>query len=303
MKKDQLRDMLQLARTAALEAGKIIESYNPCDLEVLSKEGMDSPAAEVLTRADLESQNRILEILNPSLNTYDFALLSEESTDDGSRFTKDYFWCIDPLDGTLPFTENRKGYSVSIALISREGIAEMGVVFDPRQNIMYTATRGGGAFLNGAPLYTSDFNASYTELNWIQDRSLSKNPSYDKWREYLSRETKLEIHSIIGAGAALNACWCIEEKPSVYFKPPRKKDSGGSLWDYGASSCIVQEAGGLVSDFYGNPLDLNRKGSTFMNHRGFFITGSKQLKKLLLPGLVLMWENNSAPSVDNSPYS
>ena len=50
--------------------------------------------------------------------TYDLALLTEESEDDRSCFEKDYFWCIDPLDGTLPFTRNEAGYSVSIGLVA-----------------------------------------------------------------------------------------------------------------------------------------------------------------------------------------
>ena len=52
---------------------------------------------------------------------YDFGILTEETPDNGSRLVKDYFWCVDPLDGTLPFTEGTPGYSVSIALVSKSG--------------------------------------------------------------------------------------------------------------------------------------------------------------------------------------
>ena len=52
---------------------------------------------------------------------YDLALLTEELEDDGSRHVKDYFWCIDPIDGTLPFTQKKPGYGVSIALVARDG--------------------------------------------------------------------------------------------------------------------------------------------------------------------------------------
>ena len=54
-------------------------------------------------------------MLELSLRDYALALLTEESADDGSQFCQDYFWCIDPLDGTLPFIRGLPGYAVSIS--------------------------------------------------------------------------------------------------------------------------------------------------------------------------------------------
>ena len=86
-------------------------------------------------------------------------LISEELKDDSSRFENEFYWCIDPLDGTLPFTEQVDGYAVSIALVSREGIPVLGVVYNPEKNDLYTAVKGEGAYKNGWPLscllYTS----------------------------------------------------------------------------------------------------------------------------------------------------
>jgi 3'(2'), 5'-bisphosphate nucleotidase/myo-inositol-1(or 4)-monophosphatase len=109
----------QLAIEAAKKAGALISEYSTKDVEVKNKEAADSLAAQVVTEVDVKAQNTILEVLSPSLTTYDLALLTEESVDDKSRFEKDYFWCIDPMDGTLAFTEKTPGYAVSIALVSR----------------------------------------------------------------------------------------------------------------------------------------------------------------------------------------
>jgi fructose-1,6-bisphosphatase/inositol monophosphatase family enzyme len=65
------------------------------------------------------AQAAVLEVLAPTFKAYDLGLLTEELADDGSRFEKDYFWSIDPLDGTLPFTQGKPGYAVSIALVRR----------------------------------------------------------------------------------------------------------------------------------------------------------------------------------------
>jgi 3'-phosphoadenosine 5'-phosphosulfate (PAPS) 3'-phosphatase len=54
----------------------------------------------------------------------------------------------------------------------------------------------------------------------------------------------------------------------VYFKLPKAEEGGGSLWDFAATAALFSELGYVASDFYGEPLDLNRADSTFMNHRG-----------------------------------
>ena len=73
----------------------------------------------------------------------------------------------------------------------------------------------------------------------------------------------------------MNAIWALENPPACYFKFP-KPSGGGSLWDYAATACIYQEAGAVAVDFQGNPFDLNRPDSTFMNHHGvIFATNHK----------------------------
>ena len=99
-----------------------------------------------MTEVDFKSQQIILELIEPTLEKYDLALLSEEKEDDHSRFQKDYFWAIDPLDGTLPFIENMDGFAVSIALVSKAGIPIIGAVFDPTNSTLYHAIKGCGAF-------------------------------------------------------------------------------------------------------------------------------------------------------------
>jgi myo-inositol-1(or 4)-monophosphatase len=113
-------------------------------LTLNTKNGGASLAAQVVTEVDHLSQDIILKTLHPSCLIYDLALLSEESPDDNQRLQKDYFWCIDPLDGTLPFIESVPGYSVSIALVSREGQSMLGVVYDPVTQTLYHAIQGQG---------------------------------------------------------------------------------------------------------------------------------------------------------------
>jgi fructose-1,6-bisphosphatase/inositol monophosphatase family enzyme len=127
-------DLVQLnniAIKAALSAGKVIQQYMNDDVLVEKKKGGTSYASQVVTAVDRACETAILSHLLPSCSEFDLALLSEETEDDGSRFEEDFFWCIDPMDGTLPFINKQPGFSVSIALIAKDGTPYIGVVFDP----------------------------------------------------------------------------------------------------------------------------------------------------------------------------
>ena len=91
----------QCAISAAYQAGHLIAKYANRKVEVNTKEGGTSLAAQVVTEVDYLSQEIILQILRPTCEIFDLALLSEESPDDRERLHKDFFWCIDPLDGYL----------------------------------------------------------------------------------------------------------------------------------------------------------------------------------------------------------
>ncbi|MBT3468503.1 MAG: inositol monophosphatase, partial [Opitutae bacterium] len=126
-----LKELTTHAVQAAREAGELIRSYQDREVEVLHKEGGDTYASQVVTEVDRKAQDAILQILGPPCEEFDLAVLTEESEDDGSRFEKKFFWCIDPMDGTLPFIRKEPGYSVSIGLVAKDGSPRIGVVYDP----------------------------------------------------------------------------------------------------------------------------------------------------------------------------
>ncbi|HEY5653991.1 MAG TPA: inositol monophosphatase family protein [Pontiella sp.] len=269
---DHLRQLESYAITAAQKAGAYIARTRPCDIQ--HKEGGDCPAAQVLTEVDHQSQSLILEILNPTFSEYDLALLTEENEDDGSRLKKDYFWCIDPIDGTLPFIEGVPGYAVSIALVSRKGVPQIGVVFDPVEQNLYHAVRAQGVFRNHLP-WKPNAGRQEASLQVFTDRSVLQKAWFLKANEVL--EANVSGHG----GAVMNAIWALEHPPACYFKFPKPGEGGGCLWDFAATACIYNESGAIASDMYGAPLDLNRPDSLFMNHRGIlFATDSVLADKI-----------------------
>lgn len=273
----------QCAISAALQAGQIITDFPRDTLTVNTKQGGVSLASQVVTEVDHLCQAIILQNLLPSREIFDLALLSEESPDDLQRLEKDFFWCIDPLDGTLPFIEATHGYAVSIALVSRGGVPYIGVIYDPVEKTLYHAVKGAGAFRNGAPWQLSKNKPTKSSLHFISDRSFVKHPHYQEvllQLEHIAKESAyLDVQIIQQGGAAMNACWVLENSPACYFKFPIAHAGGGGLWDFSASACILNEVGAFVSDIYGQALDLNRADSTFMNHRGVLYSTDYTLTK------------------------
>lgn len=264
-----LLQLTNLAVQAALAAGRVIQLARQEDIVVAHKEAGDTLASQVVTEIDRRAQDAILDILLPTCREYDLAVLTEESEDDGGRFEKEFFWCIDPMDGTLPFIEGRPGYSVSIALVARDGTPQLGVVFDPVHDVLYQATRGHGMRRNGDPWTLA---SAGTKLTFAYDRSFLQHPAYDRvireLESYAAAQGLKGVDAIQQGGSVMNAVYALEQSPGCHFKFPKPQEGGGSLWDYAATACLYQEAGAVVSDVFGDPLDLNRKESTFMNHRG-----------------------------------
>jgi fructose-1,6-bisphosphatase/inositol monophosphatase family enzyme len=319
-----LTSLLDVACEAALKAGKVIKGYSIDELKVKKKDTGSTKASQVVTEVDINSQRAILDVIQPTLKLWDLALLSEELDDDGSRFKKDYFWAIDPLDGTLPFVEGKDGYAVSISLISRTGTPVLGVVFDPTTDTLYHAIKGNGAFrsngsfcnrsqgelfkdLNGKRFALSFLQSGKSTLkdlrteksertpcHFIVDRSLKQLLDQDNLRQELVDALKdrglLFSESLSHRGSVMNACQAMDKPPACYFKPPKKEDGGGCIWDFAATSCIFTEAGGVVSDYFGHPLNLNSSHTVFMNRRGVMFATTRELGELCIQALKDIFE-------------
>lgn len=261
---ENLRELSEIACSAAKRAGQWIAERRPT--RVQHKEGALHLASQVVTEVDRQSEDILVECLHESADRYDFGLLTEESPDDGARLEKEFFWCVDPLDGTLPYIENKPGYSVVISLIRRDGVPMLGVVYDPLSDTVYSAIHGVVKVARPRPFSSADLLSVYFDRSFLDDEKYSQ--VYARLEE-LSEEMGLggvRVH--VGAGAAMNACWAISRSPSCYFKFPKEEEGGGCIWDFAASACLYRASGLIATDILGNALDLNRADSCFMNHRG-----------------------------------
>ena len=263
-----LNELADLAIVAACEAGRMVAQSRPG--EVQRKAGAHSFASQVVTEIDRRSEQLIVDVLTPTLKRFGLGLLAEEQYDDGSRMVADYFWCIDPLDGTLSFIEDSPGYAVSVALVRRDGAPQIGVVYDPTDATLLHAVSDAGAFHNGVA-WPADPQPDGEVLSVFADRSFLDLDDHDVIVESLdqiAQDMGLGGHRLhTGRGAVMNACGVLSHPPACYFKNA-KPVGGGSLWDFAATACLFREVGAVATDISGRPLDLNRKDSTFMNHHG-----------------------------------
>lgn len=270
-----LEQLCQQAIDAALAAGKVISDHRHLNIDIQHKAAGNSEASQVVTEVDHKAQAVILDILEPTCIEFDLALVTEESPDDGLRHEKKAFWCIDPMDGTLAFINDTHGFSVSIALVAKDGRPLIGVVYDPVEQDLFHAIDGdgveSGAYKNRKLIRAPGLDPDLP-LILQTDFSFEDHPWFEQTGtglQDISRSLGLKGAAIkYRTGAAMNACNILEQPNTCYFKYPRKGNSGGSIWDFAATACLFNAAGAVASDIFGQPLELNRIGSTYANHRG-----------------------------------
>ena len=271
----ELAKIADQAIDAAMLAGEMIARSRPREIEHKSDRG--SLASQVVTEVDRRSEALILEKLKPTIEGFELGLLTEEQPDDGGRFDADYFWCIDPIDGTLPFIEGTPGYAVSIGLVCRDGTPVIGVVYDPVGETVFHAIASAGAFRDGRP-WTPPSNSE--SLSLFTDRSFLGSEGQEQVTrvlEEVARDIGLSgLRIDVDSGAVMNACKVLTNPLACYLKLP-KMDGGGRLWDYAATACLFKEAGAVATDVYGEDFELNRRDSTLMCHRGILFATNESL--------------------------
>ncbi len=230
-----MNPMLNIAIRAARKAGDVIaRSLDTVDrLDVVSKSRND-----FVSEVDQRAEQEIISILRKAFP--DHAILAEES---GNQAGNDYQWIIDPLDGTTNFLHGFPQFAVSIGLLHK-GRIEVGVVYDPLRQELFCASRGNGAMLNdrrirvsarkgleGALLGTGFPFKEMTHLDCYLATFKALLPKTAGIRRPGSAALDL---AYVAAGR-LDGFWEIGLQP----------------WDMAAGTLLIQEAGGLVTDFAG----------------------------------------------------
>lgn len=230
-----MNPMLNTAIKAARRAGALILRYaDRLDTLTIDTKGRSDFVSEV----DREAEAEILEVIRRFYP--DHAILAEESgTVDGN----DYLWIIDPLDGTTNYLHGYPQFAVSIALMHK-GRLEQAVIFDPLRDELFCAGRGGGAQLNDRRIRVSKLKKFDTAL-------LGTGFPYTNFEHLecwidIFRELAPRASGVRRAGsAALDLAHVAAGRLDAFW------EIGLNPWDIAAGALLIEEAGGLVSDFAG----------------------------------------------------
>ena len=191
---------------------------------------------------------------------------------------------MDPIDGTLAFIRKEPGFSVSIALVSKDGEPVIGVIYDPSTETLYHGAKGHGVYRNDKP-WKSLIPNNY--LTHVTDKPLKNTSRPDDLQRLLDNKVDdlgLSGYTVLeGGGSVLNAINVLKNPPSCMIKHPKKEGGGGSLWDFASTACLFHELGFRATNFEGGPLDLNRKESTFMHHEGSIMPVTRNRKSFMNP--------------------
>lgn len=246
--------ILEVIKKLAIEAGEIIMQVYETDFDISYKED-----ASPLTVADQRANAHIVKGLQMSFPEY--AVLSEEMKDDGTRRSNEYCFIVDPLDGTKEFVKRNGQFTVNIALAYRQRPI-VGVILVPVTGDLYFASTEAGTYKQDGKtgeitkLQVSD---KTSDLIWVGSKSHS-----GEQEAALIEKHQEQIAEVISAGSSIKGCLVAEQRADVYYRFGPTCE-----WDTAAMHCIAETAGAVVKQLDHSELLYNRENT--LNDKGFYI--------------------------------
>lgn len=239
---------VEKASGIAREAGVLLLSYLKRGVKTEYK---GNTGVDLVTEADRSSEKLIVERLRAAFPNHD--IIGEEGTRTSSG-AGEYRWYVDPLDGTTNFAHGFPVFCVSLGLEQvlsgndKQAQLIAGVIYDPTRDELFTVERGRGAKLNGVPIHVSRTKRLGESLiaTGFPSKKRHENPNI-----HFYQEITLHSHGVRRAGAAAldlayTACGRFDGYWEFNLNP----------WDVSAGILLVEEAGGKVTQFNGDPFQL-----------------------------------------------
>jgi len=240
MDKEETLKYLEFAKRLADKAGGIMLKHFHVDVETRTKADKT-----IVTIADEEVNRMVIEEVAKAFSSHS-VLGEEQSVDKQSK----YIWVCDPVDGTTPYAKGIPVAVFSLALVV-EGTPLVGVVSDPFTKRLYSATKDGGAFLNGEPLKVSSVGlgeSATINIEWWSNAPYD----VDTAMHGLSLETSTYV---LHMGCVVQAACLVA---SGQYEACVYAGTKGKNVDVAAVKLIVEEAGGVVTDIKGNEQRYDR---------------------------------------------
>jgi len=226
---------LEKAVEIAREAGALLANYFERRVAVELKGEFD-----LVTEADRASEKLVVERLRSHFPAH--GIVAEEGS--GRESSSEYCWYVDPLDGTTNFAHGFPMFNVTLGL-ARAGEMVAGVIYDPIRQELFTAERGGGAYLNNRRIRVSSIQRLEDSLPCTGFPSRKRSQSVNIHFYY---QLAMATHGVRRTGsAAIDLAYVACGRLDFFW------EFGLSPWDMAAGTLLVEEAGGRVSDMNGAP--------------------------------------------------
>ncbi|MBN1253774.1 MAG: inositol monophosphatase [Deltaproteobacteria bacterium] len=246
----QLDDLLDIAIRAVQESGKIQKEWLGKDKKVELKGEIN-----LVTEVDRICEGRIIEIIKGVFPEH--SILTEETPMPGG--SSPFRWIIDPLDGTTNYAHGYPCFCTSIA-VEMEGEIVLGAIYDPLLDELFTAQQGRGAFLNGERITVSTTEQLTNALictGFPYDLRESPVNNLNHFANFI-----MEARAIRRDGsAALDLCYVAAGRFDGFWELKLNP------WDVAAGKLIVEEAGGVTTNFRGARLDIYGQETLASNGR------------------------------------
>ena len=237
---------LAVALSLAREAGAAILEFYEGPLDVEQKSGFDD--REPVTQADRVANELIVKALRQEFPND--GILAEESVDTAHRLDKRRVWMIDPLDGTNGFIDGNGDFAVQIGL-AQDGQCVMGVVHQPLTGVLYHAVRGEGTWIMQPNLKPQ--RAAVSDQKELSLMRLAASRSHRSRRMDTVVKAFRVKEEVRRGSVGIKVGLIIEQQCDLYVHlSPRTKQ-----WDTCAPEIILTEAGGRLTDLFGQPLRYN----------------------------------------------
>jgi myo-inositol-1(or 4)-monophosphatase len=236
-----LNPMLNVAIRAARKAAGII---NKSSLDITSVASSRKDDGSLVSEIDKAAQHEILYVLKSVYPAHQF--IAEENDRNDFDITKEYTWYIDPIDGTSNFIHGIDYYAISIAVMKGKTL-EHALIYNPSNDEMFMASKGGGAFLNNRRMRVA--NRSKLADTVIATSFLHKKNIGEEKDVQMYLDITQSVLGVRRTGSiALDLANVAAGRFDAFF------DKNLYSWDIAAGILLVREAGGLVNNFEGNSL-------------------------------------------------
>lgn len=262
------------AESLARQAGALLLDYLDRPKLDYSVKGT---AYDIATEADSAAERLIVAALRDAYAAHH--LIGEEGGGAGAAIeSADYRWYIDPIDGTTNYANRIPHFAVSLALTDRAMRPLVGVVYNPVGDECFSAVRGAGAWLNGAPMRVSTADALASAViatGFPYDRATNPANNIAAFLHFLPQVRDLRRFGSAALDLAFVAAGRFDGYWEMHLKP----------WDYLAGLLCVLEAGGLVTDYQGVPHTATEDADMPRARLGQIAAGGPAIHALLVAGL------------------